>query len=292
MAPQSTVDNEKLIELVRRNTCIYDHAHPQHKDVIKIADVWASIAAVMEKGNDWKSRWRYLRDNFVKKRKEMKTAENGQCAKPSKKWQFYDQMSFLSSYLKENRSIIFTSHSTETNVPPIESSEASDTEYTDSLISIKEEDGISERSNGMFFNPNTPSYTPIPTSAPMTPNLNRKRRYEEEETCNMGRVWTSFIEDSHKRRVEQRNVERSAEDLLFENYAIRMKRLPKATQSLVQLQLSQIFFNAENPDIPDIPVTTLRHDNTVHQQHGTMYDQQHSQYETGELTETKNNAIN
>ena len=36
-----------------------------------------------------------------------------------------------------------------------------------------------------------------------------------------------------------------------------MKNLPKEVQAFIQLQMSQIFFNAENPNAPHITVTVL-----------------------------------
>ena len=45
-------------------------------------------------------------------------------------------------------------------------------------------------------------------------------------------------------------------NLLFESYAARMKELPKQIQSYVHLQMSQIFFNAENPRM-QMPISRL-----------------------------------
>ena len=51
--------------------------------------------------------------------------------------------------------------------------------------------------------------------------------------------------------------ERSAQQLLFDSYAFRTEKLPIHIQSLLQLQLSQLFFNAENPNMPQVPITPL-----------------------------------
>ena len=38
---------EKLITLVEENRCLYDIRSKEHKDAIKIANIWASTADVM-----------------------------------------------------------------------------------------------------------------------------------------------------------------------------------------------------------------------------------------------------
>ena len=45
--------------------------------------------------------------------------------------------------------------------------------------------------------------------------------------------------------------------LLFNQYAIRLEKLPKEVQNFVQLQISQIFFNAENPNFPPVAIAPL-----------------------------------
>ena len=38
---------EKLITLVHENPCLYDVRSKEHKDAIKVANIWASIADIM-----------------------------------------------------------------------------------------------------------------------------------------------------------------------------------------------------------------------------------------------------
>ena len=45
--------------------------------------------------------------------------------------------------------------------------------------------------------------------------------------------------------------------LLFNQYAIRLEKLPKEIQNFVQLQISQIFFKAENPNFPPVAIAPL-----------------------------------
>ena len=82
----------------------------------------------------------------------------------------------------------------------------------------------------------------------------------EKTNSPMEIALTEFIHESRKNRARDENVagaERDPEQLLFDSFALRMKKLPKQVQSFIQLQISQLFFNAENPDLPPIPITPL-----------------------------------
>ena len=61
-----------------------------------------------------------------------------------------------------------------------------------------------------------------------------------------------LLEESKKARKEiERHLKekRSVADAFFESCALRMEKLPQKIQSFVQLQISQIFINAENPTL-------------------------------------------
>ncbi len=71
---------------------------------------------------------------------------------------------------------------------------------------------------------------------------------------------TSMIGESAKSRQEvmkNMNQEKTVEEVFFETCILRMKKLPSTTKSFVQLQISQLFINAENPHLPQIPITPL-----------------------------------
>lgn len=61
----------------------------------------------------------------------------------------------------------------------------------------------------------------------------------------------------YQREYKETKPESDTVQLLFERYALRMKKLHDEIQTFVQLQLSQIFFNAENRNLPTVPVTQL-----------------------------------
>jgi hypothetical protein len=69
----------------------------------------------------------------------------------------------------------------------------------------------------------------------------------------------SFIEAGQATRelINKKICERSAEDVFFENCVMRVKKLDPIIRSYVNLQVSCIIFNAENPraqvNIPELP---------------------------------------
>ena len=67
----------------------------------------------------------------------------------------------------------------------------------------------------------------------------------------------SALTDLIKIHMENRQEaqDRTAEDAFFESCSIRMRNLPPQSRSYLQLQISQLFFNAENPQLPPVQVT-------------------------------------
>lgn len=56
-----------------------------------------------------------------------------------------------------------------------------------------------------------------------------------------------------------RKVEKHPVDVFFEFCAMRVKNLPQKLQSVVEMQVQQILFNAENPSAQQ-PIMSLPHD--------------------------------
>lgn len=87
----------------------------------------------------------------------------------------------------------------------------------------------------------------------------RRRSATPEGDRALKNALTGFISQTSKTRQEQLTEKsaRDPEDLQFSCFAMRLKKLPSQIQSLVQLQISQLFFNAENRDLPPVPITPL-----------------------------------
>ena len=52
-------------------------------------------------------------------------------------------------------------------------------------------------------------------------------------------------------------LQKDADDVFYESCALRSKKLPATTRSFLQLQVSQLFFNAENPLMLPVQITPL-----------------------------------
>ena len=82
---------------------------------------------------------------------------------------------------------------------------------------------------------------------------------------------------------------RSADDAFFESCALRMQKIPPKLRAYLQLQISQLFLNAENysdPQLPQLPITPLpiTHQQPVGQyrQHNLAPVPQHSYQSTSQ----------
>ena len=78
--------------------------------------------------------------------------------------------------------------------------------------------------------------------APATVGKKRRMRAEAD---GLEQVLVEFIKDTELTRRDLL-TSKSSDELLFASYAERLKALPRDMQSYVKLQMSQIFFNAEN----------------------------------------------
>ena len=64
----------------------------------------------------------------------------------------------------------------------------------------------------------------------------------------------------HKKRMSEREekmLSKSNVDLFFEHCAQRVKALDGTVQGVVQIQVQQLLFNAENPHMPAAPIMPL-----------------------------------
>jgi len=113
-----------------------------------------------------------------------------------------------------------------------------------SLLAIKSSDSIEENDFVSMSSPSTFNF-----------KVTKAKRPIEENSFNEVALDEFFKKAKQPRKIPT-VLERDPINLLFESYAARMKQLPKEIQSYVNLQMSQIFFNAENPQM-QIPIAQL-----------------------------------
>uniref|UniRef100_A0A2C9LG74 MADF domain-containing protein n=1 Tax=Biomphalaria glabrata TaxID=6526 RepID=A0A2C9LG74_BIOGL len=239
--PLSREENEKLIELVRQNRALYDPSYQDHKDVNHLHNIWLTVAMDMGKpamdGMEWKKKWRNLRDTYVKKIRGIRQNVN---VAAMKNWRFFEHMSFLEPFLEDNILRDETSSHALVSEDTI-----SDT------ASIKEEEDASPPEGPTELSLKLPLATETKLRAKKRPRL---ETFDSNEDQWRGNERAPYISEPS---VSECYSARSATQIFFDSCALRLEKLPARTQSFLQFQIAQLFFNAENPDLNPVPIMPL-----------------------------------
>ena len=96
--------NDKLIRAVQGKPAIYNKAHPDHADRIKIQRDWESIAREMGLTvEQCQKQWTYLRDQYSKRKKSDgvmgRSGDGGGDTTQSNTWAHTETMRFLDPYI-------------------------------------------------------------------------------------------------------------------------------------------------------------------------------------------------
>ena len=93
------------------------------------------------------------------------------------------------------------------------------------------------------------------------PQKRGRKRPSSRETSEMESALSELIKEHRQSRIELKqrapDTQESAEDAFFECCAIRSQKLSPTIRSYIQLQITQIFLNAENTNLPPVPITPL-----------------------------------
>ncbi|XP_067653354.1 transcription factor Adf-1-like [Haliotis asinina] len=99
--PKSQINEELLITEVQKHPCLYDIDSRHYKDTEMANNAWTAISQACETtAAECKSRWKSLRDRYVRMKREQKT-KSGQGAKSKKPWKYANIMSFLARFVQE-----------------------------------------------------------------------------------------------------------------------------------------------------------------------------------------------
>ncbi|KAI8438210.1 hypothetical protein MSG28_010828 [Choristoneura fumiferana] len=97
------MEDEKLIECVRKYEFLYNLQHPKYMDSVKKEMAWKEISGQLRQpATACKQRWQGLRDAY-RRSLNKKKSKSGQAAKYVKKWKYEDEMSFVASYFVERK---------------------------------------------------------------------------------------------------------------------------------------------------------------------------------------------
>lgn len=95
---------ECLIDLVREYENLWKVTSTKYKDLQRMQNSWEEIAEKVvgmgfaKSAEDCKTKWRYLRDTFKKKKVEYGSGmKSGAAASKRRKWKFFDALNFLNT---------------------------------------------------------------------------------------------------------------------------------------------------------------------------------------------------
>ncbi|CAG9822199.1 unnamed protein product [Phaedon cochleariae] len=149
---------ERLILLVNDYNELYDMSNKNYSNQNRRDNIWSEIGKKLnENGDICKKKWKTLRDAFQKAAKSMQT-KSGQAATISRKWKYWDAMSFLLPHIKGRE--------TQTNVCSDETGENfEDGDEIDSESHFEQTEETEEQTfeNNYHENPTSPSVS-LPTT--------------------------------------------------------------------------------------------------------------------------------
>lgn len=93
--------DDVLIAEVEKYSHLYDITSKNYRDA-KMAELsWISIAETCGRSpKECKDRWRYLRDQYVKRRKTFDENGGAEMGAKRQKWRYFDALGFLSDFIK------------------------------------------------------------------------------------------------------------------------------------------------------------------------------------------------
>ncbi|XP_076620039.1 uncharacterized protein LOC143341191 [Colletes latitarsis] len=99
------MDDEKLIECVKKYSMLYDLSHEKYMNTKFKERMWKEIGEILEQPYSLcKTRWQNIRDQF-KKCQTKKIAKSGQAAEKIRRYKYEDILSFLLPHLTERETI-------------------------------------------------------------------------------------------------------------------------------------------------------------------------------------------
>ncbi|KAL1464874.1 hypothetical protein WDU94_004482 [Cyamophila willieti] len=168
------MNEELLIECVRKNEFLYKPKHKDHCNQRLAKNCWDNIGTTMgQTGADCKKKWNSLRDRY-RRVKNSKNTKSGQGTDDSPKWKFEDQMSFLDNFMKGRRQKLSLPESGEES-HLLEQDEVDSEEPITNLL-VNSEESSSALSVAQSPTPYAPPQSPLPHYVP-SQQVPKRRSY-------------------------------------------------------------------------------------------------------------------
>ncbi|XP_048000106.1 uncharacterized protein LOC125237166 [Leguminivora glycinivorella] len=206
-------NTEKLIELVRERSLLYDLSDVDYKNRDKKAEAWLQIATALGFGDSklWIAKWKSLRDSYGKFKKNNESS-TGQSYKKYKTWPWASQMRFLDDYNVRRP--------TESNSQPSQAT-IDTTFHTDTNIT-------DDSSVDMTVSDATPG--------PSKPFSRKRIRTSEDSSDKI----LEYLKNKNENKNKMDGV-----DYFFLSYAQSFKTFPPKIQSMVKLEMATLFARYE-----------------------------------------------
>ncbi|XP_046144392.1 uncharacterized protein LOC114882602 [Osmia bicornis bicornis] len=216
------MQNEKLIEIVRHYTFVYNQEEKNYSDNYKKDAAWKEIGEILNQpANECKKHWNNLRDCYRRSLKRKNDTKSGQAANKVKKWKYEDEMSFLTKYMKERETVT----SIQINV-----SEESNQDVDDTTT-------IEDNSN--FIE------TPAPSQASHTSTQFRKKKRKRTGTASDSLM--NYILNNTKEEKAMDEI-----DLFFKSTALTVKELTPYNQIIAKTRISSIISELQLQELSNI----------------------------------------
>ncbi|XP_076653475.1 uncharacterized protein LOC143359439 [Halictus rubicundus] len=231
------MQDERLIECVRRREFLYNFSHPKYGDAKYKSMAWREISDELNQTTmKCKKRWQNIRDLFRKYR--AKDAVQSRQAEGSsyRKYRHWEALQFLAPHLHEKDLFYSTKSAQNLENRPKEGSEhrseSDETDETSIEFSVPDE--------GDMQSP------PVENSAPST---NEKARlFLEKAVADCDRLLRGISERKTHSSGEALSANHTALEKYFLGIAASVAQLKKKHQSLVKLQLAEIVAEFEQKE--------------------------------------------
>ncbi|XP_049804692.1 transcription factor Adf-1-like [Schistocerca nitens] len=231
---------ERLIEEVRQYNFLYDTRDPDYKNILKKAEAWRDIAAKLDQNAETlKTKWRNLRDAYVKHKKLVK-GTTGHSLKRYRSWPWSEHMRFMDCALE--------ARPTTSNIPCSTEAVTSDSERhsqpgqhsSDSTI-FPQPELLTHEYEGESQEQCTEVLEPSSARKKPTAKKMRKEGPSADVECII-----SYLQKKHQFKDKHDEV-----DHLFLSYAKTYKRLTVRSQAKLKVQLAQLFADAELAELDE-----------------------------------------
>ncbi|XP_072378709.1 uncharacterized protein [Diabrotica undecimpunctata] len=229
------MDDEKLIELVRKYPAIYDTSNLKYLDTKYKLEIWKKIGEeIQQTSGACKSRWQNIRDQF-RKNLAKKVTKSGQAAEKRKKYKYEDCLQFLIPF--------FAKIDTLSNVQSSESDAPVNTIHEETEDEVSQFQAVQPTTEILETSTPTEAENQPPPVIKTPPGRTKRKLSEQESASTTLMKYIIARENSHKTE----NVHPI--DAFFSGLAATVKLFSPYYQHLAKGRLFQVVQDLEEQQL-------------------------------------------